>query len=896
MITALLIPLPAVCAFATIQRLGADPLWGELTITRVGATSGNAVALGAYFVTLLPFLGYRLAALLSRRPAPLLACAWHLGLLAWAGLCLVWSAGRGPTVGLAAGLIMVGWVTLRRLPRPALRLPHAVLGLGAALAGLALVGGGGWALFRLLGLGEPYASFAACLAAFFCLICGAIVSLALGRAPAWVRLALLWLAGLALIGASVLNLPSERAQAVLPAPVYQGLESWRTIPWVWRFSRLLDAGKSTGKVRAILWDGAVRQLRHGCVVTYPDGATDRLEGIRWLVGWGQETQALTFLQFYSPELAVLESADQRVDRLHNQTFDLLVTQGALGLAAWHALFLAGLVTCLRRIGFQAGWPQVVAWLLGGIAAAALVAYSGAYLWLGLAFPVGALVGMACSIPGTAAARPTWQVHLSSAVLAVLVGHLIEVQVGFPLVPSTINVFLALALVSRLGDLEEQPEPATPWEPPVLTLVLTWPALALLNPIPYMLQLQSASQVPSVQTLVQNFLWSAHNSQSFDNPAGACWLLAGWLGAAGLAWVAQPWTSGLLRRAVWLLIPPLGVLAVVVAAAGPLRTAYFWVWLSDSTLRVPDAVDLVTAGFMSLVLVYGLAGGIALVWLAAVLPRSPGPARGLGRSESLYLAPLVTGLAVLLVWNWSLKPAVADALYAQAQNVQKNQAEQAGAAEGWFLPVSTLEKVVKLAPSVDMYTSFLGEYLGRQASLTKEPADLAYLRGQARQYMVRARELAPLEPNNASNLGLVNLQLVRLLPEDDPRRAQLLAEAKQEYYRAVQLSPFNVPLIVEFGNRLIEDYQDLQGAESLYRDAIRKDPRYFGAYYGLASVLERRARQQPIGSSEGRRLMAAAAATALAGTRMEPASVSRDAHVKVMKKLFEAAGLPPVAIP
>lgn len=892
LITSCLLPLPAVCAYATLQRLGFDPLWGDITVTRVGSTSGNAVALGAYLITVVPLLVHRLAGLLAQRPVPRGAVAGHVALLAWIAVTMIWTAARGPTVGLAVALMLVGWVTLRRSPRQSLGLADALKALAAVVVSLAVGAGVFWAVARLLGVHEPHASFAACLAACFCLGGVVVLGLASGRAPAWGRLVLLWLAGAVLIGASVLNLPSERAQTVLPGPAFRALEQWRTIPWVWRFSRLLDAGKSTGKVRTLLWEGALMQLERGCAVAYPGGATDQLRSFRLLVGWGQETQSLTFPQFYPPELAYLESADQRVDRLHNQTLDLLITQGLLGLAAWHALFLAGLMTCLRGLGFALGWRHVLAWFVGGAAAAGAVVALGAPIWLGLAFPVGALLSFGCSLPASARPVEPWAASVSLACLAVLAGHLVEVQVGFGLVPSTMQLFLALALCARASALEEGEPNTRVWEAPVLGLALALVCLALLSPINYMAQIHSSDQVPSVLILLQNFLWGSHQTRTFDNPAGLTWVLAAWWGGVGLALAVRARPLGWGRLASLVLGPPGLAFAAVLALARPLRQAYFWLWMSSSTIHVADAVDVQTSSFIVLLLIYWLVWGLALLWLVLALPSPRGSRDYVGRPESRYFAPLVAALALLSVWSWALRPAVADTLYAQVQNMQKAQAEAARAAEGWLLPVATLEQCVALAPRVDMYVSFLGEYLGRQATLTEEPGDRQDLRTQARRQMVRARDLSPLEPNNASNVGLVSLELARLLPADDPRREQLLREAREEYTRALLLSPSNVPLMVEVGNRLVEDYRDLEAAENLLRKAIQLDPRYFGAYYSLASVLEWRARSLPPGSRDSRRLLAASAATALAGTRFEPAGPSRDAHWKVMVALHEAAGLRP----
>lgn len=892
-ISCALVPLPAVCAYALLQRAGYDPLWGDITVTRVGSTAGNAVALGAYLITALPLLAYRTWTVRTRGR---LTVGLHLGLLVWATAVMIWTAARGPTIGLLGAGLLVGWVAMRRTRGPSLGVLDAGQGLGLVAIGL-VVGTAGWyGVLRVVGVTGPYASFTAVLGAGGTIFTGLVAGLLSGRAPAWFRLALLWLAGLTLIGAGLLNVPPDRTREALPSPLVQTLEGWRTIPWVWRFSRLLDPGKSTGKVRVLLWQGALRQLQEGALVEYPAGETDALRSLRWLVGWGQESQALTFPQFYSPELAVLESAEQRVDRLHNQTLDLLVTGGLLGLVAWHTLFLVGLLTAVRLLGFEPGWRCVGGWVAGALGAGLFFVSLGSLLWLGVALPVCGLVGFALALPTRAAPVNPWQAGLGYVGLAVLAGHLIELQVGFSLVPSTLHLFLTLALLRVTGSLADEPErPSVEWwAGPVVGLVVCLLSLALLSPVIYLTRITEASQVPSVSNLLGNFLWASNQHRAFNNPAGALLLAVAWLGGCLAAMQGQPLRAPGWLRGVTALTAFLPACLAVPAAAWYLRQAYFWLWLSQGEVTPDEIAGQLAAAFGGLLAVYWFTAGACWAWLAVALPRPVErvPAAWLVWPATRVLVPLAVCLAALLIFTWGFKPAVADSLYAQAHNTQKSQAEQAKAAVGWLLPVATLEYVVRLMPSVDTYRSFLGDFLARQASFSDEPAQAHHLRTQARLQMLRARELAPLEYNNATNLALANLHLVNTLPPADPRRPQLQAEARSEYARALKLNPNDPPLRIEVANRLLDELKDSEGAEQLYRAAIQLNPRAAMAFYGLSAVYERRARALPEDDPRRRAWLTAAAASALAGTRAEPVGTGgRDQRYGIMLKLHEAAGLP-----
>jgi tetratricopeptide (TPR) repeat protein len=98
----------------------------------------------------------------------------------------------------------------------------------------------------------------------------------------------------------------------------------------------LTAGKGTGWVRLLVWQGTLELIK-----TRPNvGFTpDPLRPFRLLIGYGPDTMGITFSQVYPAGLAYAEQREAIPDRAHNELLDLVVTTGALGLLAF--LFLMG---------------------------------------------------------------------------------------------------------------------------------------------------------------------------------------------------------------------------------------------------------------------------------------------------------------------------------------------------------------------------------------------------------------------------------------------------------------------------------------------------------------------------------------------------------------------------
>ena len=91
------------------------------------------------------------------------------------------------------------------------------------------------------------------------------------------------------------------------------LSSLRSLPYVGRLGRVFETEAGTGKVRVLIWEGALKLIGS--------------DPMRAIVGYGPETMHVAYNPYYPPELAYYEARNASPDRSHNETFDALVIGG-----------------------------------------------------------------------------------------------------------------------------------------------------------------------------------------------------------------------------------------------------------------------------------------------------------------------------------------------------------------------------------------------------------------------------------------------------------------------------------------------------------------------------------------------------------------------------------------
>ncbi len=136
LITTLILSSVPVSLYGLVQRAGLDPLtWSKEVVSRVGATMGNPIFLGAYLITIMPVTLGRLTTIwqtqTDRRFVRRAALALYGLIAALQCAAIVLAGSRGPFIGVLAGLflfsLLTTWLWRRRAWTLAL--------LGAAILG-----------------------------------------------------------------------------------------------------------------------------------------------------------------------------------------------------------------------------------------------------------------------------------------------------------------------------------------------------------------------------------------------------------------------------------------------------------------------------------------------------------------------------------------------------------------------------------------------------------------------------------------------------------------------------------------------------------------------------------------------------------------------------------------
>ena len=281
-----------------------------------------------------------------------------------------------------------------------------------------------------------------------------------------------WL-GLALAGALALTLTAARrrlwagvllgaaASFILAAAgiwiMAQGLALPEAAGW-------LDPTGS-GRQRGEFWGELVSFLRHG------------MPAWRLALGYGPDVQGLVlpnYLAYRAPTVG--DPAPLLLDRAHNVLLDILLTEGAAGLLCWAALGVGAVMAGLRALTPRARWGRGI--VVGTMGAAVVLAMGLAWrlppaYWpaaIGIATAGGISVGCAAAVVGTPSHRPIGTGEMAAiAVLAALVGHCVDLMVGFGTAGVSMLAYVLLGvLLAGAAEGQDEGTPAYGLALPALT--------------------------------------------------------------------------------------------------------------------------------------------------------------------------------------------------------------------------------------------------------------------------------------------------------------------------------------------------------------------------------------------------------------------------------------------
>lgn len=679
-----------------------------------------------------------------------------------------------------------------------------------------------------------------------------------------VRARRLW-ASVVFVGLGIL--PAAGLLAFNLAPEGSALAGLRDAPYVGRLGRVLETEGGTGKVRVLIWQGALE-------LATSDPA-------RFLVGYGPESMHVAYNPHYPPELAHYESRNASPDRSHNETLDALVTTGAIGLLAYLALFTLLFLYALKWLGLVAANRErnlfLGFWFVGGLLAVAVFRlWSGGWTFFGVALPFGMMAGLVTYV--FLRGLVGWDIPERPARLlvlgltAALAAHFIEIHFGIAIAATRTLFFTLSAALVVLGGLHaDRPE----------------------------LLAEATSSAPAPQQRAKRSRRARRPAREVTPAAAPSrWSASAFIMLVLLAtmvfdfFVRAGLDLGTAGRAQELMV--LGWLFSLTWAVGSLV-------LGSEAILAPGGSTRGAGTYVAI----SLGGFAAYLLLHLLLLGGPAQAGGAGTSSSLLYLYYVALLGILLVWAWVLQRrdsggerlsrvgalwayplvglvALAVALLTNVNEVRADIYYKEGwagyharandfLARGDFTSASayfesalrSYDTALGLDPREDYYLLFKGKARLEEADAEAQKLEAAIpatslaegfseyddpdlralvtARDDAFQRAVAvledARALAPLNTDHYANLGRA-FQVWGERTYDAARREERLAKSLEWFDRAIELSPRNAALRTEMATSAFLSGDD-EAALALIDEAIALDPEY-GRPYRLRATIHREA--------------------------------------------------------
>ncbi len=473
-VTVVIITSIPVALYGILQRMELDPLpWGGNTSRRIAGHMGNAIFVGAYLILAIPLTATRIIdgfyniltdeelsySDVIRSSIYLLAIVLQL-------MAVYFTQSRGPLLGLAIGLfafVLILLVSLRNAADKSRKnlsdspLWALVMGVICVLA-LYLSS----ALIPVLGSRFSFIAYSAIIGVLM-LVIFILAAARIGWRWLWAA----WLVVIGYIGAVILvfnisTISPAYFESPLLSPLDKTFDVWREQPTINRVGDMLNQDAGTSTVRLLIWSGVIELITPHEPINFLDGETDRWNVLRPLFGYGPESMYVAYNRFYPPELATLEARNASPDRSHNETFDALVITGVVGFLAWQAFYLATFLYAFKILGVvqqkRDNTIFISLWIIGAICTAGLLVAYGGMVYLGIAIPLGSILGLVVYLIYYALRRQKEEIQqrfdllrlLMVGLVAALIAYYVEIHFGIAIAATRTHSFVYIALIYVLG--------------------------------------------------------------------------------------------------------------------------------------------------------------------------------------------------------------------------------------------------------------------------------------------------------------------------------------------------------------------------------------------------------------------------------------------------------------
>ncbi|MFZ5918882.1 MAG: tetratricopeptide repeat protein [Chloroflexota bacterium] len=674
--------------------------------------------------------------------------------------------------------------------------------------------------------------------------------------------------GLGLIGVIflvVLNIPNGP------------LESLKTNRYIGRLGQVFETESGTGKVRVLIWQGAIELILPHDPLEFPDGSTDSLNLVRPLVGYGPEAMWVAYNRFYPPDLAHVEARNASPDRSHNETFDALVITGLIGFVVYMVFFASVFYYGFKWLGLIRSQRErnlfAVLWVVGGIVGA-VAAGLGRQEFVGVGLPLGIIAGVGVYLAivttflRSQIEPPTnrWYQLLMIGLISALIAHFVEIHFGIAIAATRTYFWAYAALLVVVGYLMEQRDTA---EKPVGVAPLStesqrsrrkrrrqhprsmakpkgsfesrapaWlsPTLVYALLVGYLLVVLTYDFVTNQarETAVGDIIWHSLTTKLVNGQMAptfgviGLFILVWWVGG-GLA-IAEMIKAGLFhqqRRDTWarafLLFLPFPPLLSLIYAAWHVNT------LRQPILRQGELNVLQQADLIALVLVvFYLMAFLMLLLIGLALyagRNTAGPAR-LCRGPVSWVHLPILGGAALLIWLTNVNVIRADIIFKQGEVTDRSRL--------WSASVQVYQHAIDVAPNEDYYYLFVGRaYLEWARDSSLEPTQRLAILEECRKALEKARSLNPLNTDHSANLARLYHSWA-LYTTDPDEQLSRIQQSLEYYAQATRLSPHNAQLLNEWASVYMTVQRFDEALEKLER-SLALDSQFDMTYFALGSL-------------------------------------------------------------
>lgn len=846
---ALVVSFP-IALYGIIQHYFVDPLpWvGDVT-TRVASNLGNSIFVGAFLILAIPLALTRWIQTTERAATGFPTRMRRVFYAAAIASLVLVGASWGLAFDLGAKPIIEGNYNGTLTP-PQLALASSAFNLALLISCIivALWGAAAFLLkqrvvnFLLTGL---YGSVLALqlVALVFSQSRGPLLGLGAGlftfgvlfalvRGVRKVALGIVGLIALLFVVVALINIPNSP------------LSSLRELPYVGRMGRVFELDQGTGRVRVLIWQGALQLVVPHEPLWSPLTGDDPFNVVRPLIGYGPETMYVSYNRFYPPELGNIESRNATPDRSHNETFDALVTTGLFGFIAENILFLTIFYFALKWLGFISSARDrnlfVALWYGGGILLCVIFGLVFGWEFIGVALPGGMMLGMFTYLV-SAALRGDHRSGLSAplallvvALTALFVSHFIEIHFGIAIVSTRVYFWFFAAVFVVIGtrkvDVEATelvegnreasevkqvrvPAPtmaarkkrAAPQNPgatrtrkePIVRRVSSTPLIAYAFLVGFMLAVMAydyintnnlgalGSQAVSGLDIVKSALTIKQTTAGGMTSLAMLWLFVTTL-LVGLGLCAGEWgrTFQLGARDWGVAVLLFIVLAIAIFSG----LAFYHVLLLRTTgTSILEALLTAVVLFTVFMLLVVTMVAITLLFDEAL------PSNWVQRATNWVVAPVLVLLAAVLIFSTNIEPIRADLLYKQAVSLTGQDNANA---------IAFFQRALEMQPQQDYYDLFLGRAYLDAAKATSDARQQSDYLKRAEDTLLRARAINPYNTDHSANLARL-AQARGALASDPAVKIESYKQADVYFAQANRLSPNTAHLYDQHAQALLE---------------------------------------------------------------------------------------------